>query len=131
MLAKRFSLIVSILLGVLVFVSCGTQDAEPAAAPDEAPAPLEGEEQVAAEALPLARAALAAFLGVAEESLELEKIEDAEWSDSCLGLGGPAESCLAAITPGYAITFNAGGESYIVRTDLTGEAVRVEAAYGQ
>jgi hypothetical protein len=61
----------------------------------------------------------------------MEKIEDAEWSDSCLGLGGPAESCAAVITPGYAITFTVAGQSYIVRTDLDGNQARVEAAAGE
>lgn len=52
--------------------------------------------------------------------------EPVEWSDSCLGLGGPAESCLMAITPGYRVTFEARGASYEVRTDETGSAVRFQ-----
>lgn len=123
MLTKRFLVIAPMLLGALAFVACNAPGAVPTEMPDE--------EQVAVEALPAARAALADFLGVDEDALGLEKIEDAEWSDSCLGLGGPAESCLAAITPGYAITFSVDGESYVVRTDLEGIAVRVEAAYQQ
>jgi hypothetical protein len=119
MLTKRFLVIALTLLGALALAACN--------APGTTPTPEA--EQVAGQALAAARAALADFLGVDEDALELEKIEDAEWSDSCLGLGGPAESCLAAITPGYAITFNVAGESYVVRTDLEGIAVRVEAAY--
>lgn len=121
MFAKRFLIIAFMLLGALALVACNAPGAALTATPEA--------EQVAEEALPPARAALADFLGVDEDTLELEKIEDAEWSDSCLGLGGPAESCLAVIVPGYAITFKVDGESYIVRTDLEGEAVRVEAAY--
>ena len=52
--------------------------------------------------------------------------EPVEWSDSCLGLGGPAESCLMAITPGYRVTFEARGASYEVLTDETGSAVRFQ-----
>lgn len=123
MFVKRFFVIALVLLAALALVACDAPGAASTATPQE--------EQVAAEALPAARAALADFLGVGEDALELDKIEDAEWSDSCLGLGGPAESCLAEPVPGYAITFNVDAESYVVRTDLEGEAVRVEAAYLQ
>jgi hypothetical protein len=128
MIAKRFLFIVMILIGVLALVACGAGSVERGAATGDAPLPTEEAQQVATEAESAARAALADFLGVDAEALALEKIEDAEWSDGCLGLGGPAESCLAAITPGYAITYNYDGESYVVRTDLDGNAVRVEAA---
>jgi hypothetical protein len=120
-MTNRILVIALTLLGALALVACDAPGAALTATPEA--------EQVAEEALPPARAALADFLGVDEDALELEKIEEAEWGDSCLGLGGPAESCLAAITPGYAITFNVDAESYIVRTDLEGNAVRVEAAY--
>jgi hypothetical protein len=118
MVTKRFFVVFLMLLAALALVACNAADEETPAAPDA--------EQVAGEALPAARAALADFLGVDEDAVELEKVEDAEWTDSCLGLGGPAESCLAAITPGFAITFNVDGESYVVRTDLEGIAARVD-----
>ena len=126
MFAKRYFVIVLMLVGALALVACGAADVEPGAAPGDAPTAMPEAEQVAAEALPPARAALADFLGVDEASLELEKIEDAEWPDGCLGLGRPDESCLAAITPGYAITFNVDGETYVVRTDVSGDIVRFE-----
>jgi hypothetical protein len=49
-----------------------------------------------------------------------------DWPDGCLGLGGPAELCLAAITPGYAVTLEANGEQYAYRTNLEGTAVRAD-----
>lgn len=128
MFKKRFFVLFLLLLGVVALVACGAPEIEPGA-PGEEPTATPEAEQAAGEALPAAIAALADFLGIDAEAVELEKIEDAEWSDGCLGLGGPAESCLAAITPGYAITLVVDGEPYVVRTDLTGEAVRVEAAY--
>ncbi len=124
MLHKTNRLFILVLL--LAVVGCTPAGSEPGITPTD-----EAAEQVAAEALPVAQQALADYLGIELESLELEKIEDAEWSDGCLGLGGPAESCLAAITPGYAITFTVDGESYIVRTDLDGNQARVEAAAGE
>lgn len=120
MLHKKNWLIILFLLSI---VGCAPAAVEPGAAPTD-----DAAEQVGAEAIPAARQALAGYLGVAPDALEMEKIEDAEWSDSCLGLGGPDESCAAVVTPGYAITFTAAGESYIVRTDLDGNQARVEAA---
>jgi hypothetical protein len=67
---------------------------------------------------------LAEQLDVAVEQVEVVSFDQMEWTDSCLGLGGPAESCLQAITPGYQVTFRAGGQEYEVRTDETGAAIR-------
>jgi hypothetical protein len=73
-----------------------------------------------------AREALAAELGLGIDSVTIEEYERAEWSDSCLGLGGPAESCLAAITPGWRVSLSVeGGENYEVRTDELGEIIRI------
>jgi len=73
-----------------------------------------------------AKAYLAEQLGIPEEDIVFMAAEYVEWSDSCLGLGGPAESCLMAITPGYRVTFEARGASYEVRTDETGSTVRFQ-----
>lgn len=82
--------------------------------------------EAAAEALPQARQALAQGLAIAEEEIELIQIEDEQWTDTCLGLGGAAESCLQTDIPGFRITFEVNGETWEVRTDRTGETVRVE-----
>ena len=73
-----------------------------------------------------ARAYLAEQLGIPTEDIVFIAAEPVEWSDSCLGLGGPAESCLMAITPGYRVTFEARGANYEVRTDETGSVVRFQ-----
>lgn len=52
--------------------------------------------------------------------------EQVDWSDSCLGLGGPAESCLAAITPGWRVELSVAGEMIVARTDELGTQVRLE-----
>lgn len=112
-----------ILIFLLSITACIPVVIEPEVAPGD-----DGAEQVATEAIPAARLALASHLGVSSDLVELEQIEDAEWLDSCLGLGGPAESCATGSIPGYTITFTVDGESYAVRTDLEGSEVRVEAA---
>ncbi len=68
---------------------------------------------------------LAGQVNVPAGDLRLVQAEAAEWTDSCFGLGGPAKSCLQAITPGWRITFEAGGQQYEVRTDQNGASFRL------
>lgn len=67
---------------------------------------------------------LAEQLGVPIEEIAIESEEQVDWQDSCLGLGGPAESCLMAITPGWRAIFTVDGMQYEVRTDANGEGFR-------
>jgi hypothetical protein len=48
----------------------------------------------------------------------------ADWSDSCLGLGGPAEICAAVITPGWRIEVTTGSRTWLYRTDADGTRLR-------
>jgi heat shock protein HslJ len=67
---------------------------------------------------------LANQLGLPVEQVQIVDQQQAEWTDSCLGLGGPAESCLAVITPGWLVMLAADGQTYEVRTDETGDTIR-------
>ena len=69
---------------------------------------------------------LAEKLDLSEDQIEISKTIQVDWSDSCLGLGGPAESCLAAITPGWQVTLLAESKVYIARTDEQGDSIRFE-----
>ncbi len=73
-----------------------------------------------------ARKLLARTLKIEENKVVIMSAFEKEWSDSCLGLGGPAESCLMAITPGYEVTMQAQGKTYVYRTDTAGTIVRVD-----
>lgn len=73
-----------------------------------------------------ARKDLAARLGVNEKRIVIMLVEEKTWSDGCLGLGGPAESCLAALVDGFRVEMETAGKTYIYRTDKTGAAVRAE-----
>lgn len=106
--------IIIVLTLSLFAVACGSAPASPADEPEQI------------EAVDAAVEALAAQLGLEKEDIKLLKVEDAEWTDSCLGLGGPAESCLQVITPGYRVTLEAGGMLYLLRTDTTGSQVRLD-----
>ena len=73
-----------------------------------------------------AKDALAERLGVDVSTVVVLEATEREWSDSCLGLGGPAESCLQAITPGYAVLLVQSGTEYRYRTNDDGSSVRAE-----
>ncbi len=73
-----------------------------------------------------ARADLATKLGVSATSITIMMIEDKTWTDGCLGLGGPAESCLQALVDGFRVEMLAQGETYFYRTDKTGASLRAE-----
>jgi hypothetical protein len=98
--------------------ACGPAAEEPLPNPEAGDLPP--------EAVLEARTALAIELVIPVEEIGIGTFEQAEWSDSCLGLGGPAESCLAVITPGWRVELTANGKTYIARTDELGQTVRFE-----
>jgi hypothetical protein len=53
-----------------------------------------------------------------------------EFTDGCLGLGGADEMCLQAITPGYVVVLEAGGQEYVFHTNENGSHVRQAQAIG-
>jgi len=65
-------------------------------------------------------------LGVAADQIQIETVEKTEWTDSCLGLGGPDESCAQVITPGWLVAFTVNGTEYRFRVDETGTNIRQE-----
>lgn len=73
---------------------------------------------------------LAGQLSVAAEQVQIRDVEQAEWPDSCLGLGRPEESCAAVITPGWRAVFDVNGQSYEVRTNEDGSVIRLAAPGG-
>jgi hypothetical protein len=72
-----------------------------------------------------AQAWLADQLGVAVEDTQLVDVQKTEWQDSCLGLGGPAESCAQVVTPGWLVTVDVGGQQYEVRASEDGSIIRM------
>lgn len=71
-----------------------------------------------------ARKQLAQTLKIEESKVVIMTAYEKEWSDSCLGLGGAAEICAAVITPGYEVTMQAQGKTYVYRTNTAGTVVR-------
>ena len=56
--------------------------------------------------------------------LRIVAAEPQDWSDSCLGLGGPAEICAAVITPGWEVTVASDLYTWIYRTNGDGTTLR-------
>ena len=71
-----------------------------------------------------ARDLLASQLGVDPLAIRLVSAEPVEWQDGCLGLGGPDEICLQAITPGYRLILDVEGKQFEARTNQDGSQVR-------
>lgn len=67
---------------------------------------------------------LAQALGLPAELVTIGAVEEQDWPDSCLGLGGAAEICAAVITPGFRILLTAGGSEYEYRSNREGDVVR-------
>lgn len=76
------------------------------------------------------KAALAAEIGDMETVVD--SYSQQTWSDGCLGLGGPAEFCLAALTKGWQVELvdSATGDRYTYRTNEDGSAVRLDENAG-
>ncbi|HPH95101.1 MAG TPA: hypothetical protein PKW33_02970 [Anaerolineaceae bacterium] len=71
------------------------------------------------------RDALAKALSLNPDTVKAIAFEAVNWNDACLGVANAGEVCAAVITPGFRLTFEASGMRYEVRTNDTGEIVRV------
>lgn len=86
--------------------------------------------ELPAEAVLDAQEWLATQLSVTTADVQIIEAEQAEWTDSCLGLGRPNESCLQVITPGWRVVLEVNGQRYEVRTDRSGSTIRVASPEG-
>lgn len=60
-----------------------------------------------------AQADLAARLGVEEDSIGLEAVEERQWPDTSLGCPEPGFFYAQVITPGYRIVLSVGPDEYV------------------
>ena len=86
------------------------QNAVDTAMPPVATAAVATLDAVPPEVLLAAQQFLAQQLTVAADQVQLIEFEQAEWPDSCLGLGQANESCLAATTPGFRLVLEINGQ---------------------
>ncbi len=74
----------------------------------------------------------AQFINAPADFINLERSSRQTWSDSCLGLGGPAESCLFALTEGWQVTVvDNTDKATTYRTNLSGNSIRREPKNGE
>ncbi len=124
---KTFTVLTLILFG-LVLAACAPAPVGPVSGgitPE--PAIPSWETQVSATALTATRAAvqaLATELGIEPAMVAVISVEAVDWTDSCVGAGGPAESCALVITPGYRIVMEADEQQYIYHTNVDGTVAR-------
>lgn len=120
-------------LDIDVVLVMAESDSTPEKPPVEAPTtpePTTPEAALPSEVEIAVKAALAAEIGDTETTVESYSRQT--WSDGCLGLGGPAEACLAALTEGWQVELvdSATGNRYTYRTNENGSAVRLDENAG-
>jgi hypothetical protein len=59
-------------------------------------------------------------------SIAITSFESRQWSDSCLGLGGPAESCLSEPVEGYYFVVEVDNRLLTYRSNESGSQLRAE-----
>lgn len=59
------------------------------------------------------------------DAIKLKFVEAVTWSNSGLGCAKPNEIVLMVLTPGYKITLDYAGHSYIFHTNSSGSAIRL------
>ena len=71
-------------------------------------------------------ATVAAQQSIAVETLRVVTVTEADWPDSCLGLAGADEFCAQVIVPGWRVMVSDDQQSWVYRTDLEMELVKLE-----
>jgi hypothetical protein len=80
------------------------------------------------EVVTAVKSAIAADFTVDQSNLELVRSEPQTWSDGCLGLAQPDEFCTQALVAGWRVVVSNDQQTWTYRTDVSGQAVRLEAA---
>lgn len=124
------------LFGLLIFalllVGCSTaaspaEDApvEPLLSPTNTPVPAPEIPEIFVSA----RNDLARTNNIPATSISIAASEEKMFRDGCLELGGPAESCLAAITPGYRVVFDTPEGQFVYHVEAEGAFFRAANGY--
>ncbi len=76
------------------------------------------------------KAALADQLSVKGETIQLALAQAVIWPDASLGCPRPGTDYIQVQTPGFVISLQAGGETYLFHTDQTSNYVLCPAGEG-
>ena len=125
---KTYRLVTLIILAAFLLAACvPSATRTPTAAPTpESTSPPDSPPPAWQPALNAVHQDLVDKLGTNPEDIVFVSANSHDWTDSCLGLGRPEESCLAIITPGYLITVKVQDKTYLYHTDQIGTVVRLE-----
>ncbi len=66
--------------------------------------------------------------GLPISNLQIVEAKRQLWPDGCLGLGGAADACLAAIVPGWQVIVEGNQQRLVYRTDESGSQVKLDEA---
>lgn len=96
-------------------------------------APLLTAQSTSSESLPRQvmrqlRRDLAQQTGASPRQFQVTRYSRETWPDGCLGLGGIAELCLAALVEGWRVELTDGAQQWSYRTNLDGTVVKQEPA---
>ncbi|MBE9100623.1 hypothetical protein [Vacuolonema iberomarrocanum] len=71
---------------------------------------------------------IARQLDIPVGELSILSYDSETWTDSCLGLGGPAELCLQTMVEGWQLEVTDGGQNWVYHADETGNTIRLAAS---
>lgn len=73
------------------------------------------------------RRTIARQMRVPARDLSIVQASPQTWTDSCLGLGRPEESCMVTTIRGWRVIVTNGQQTWTYRTDATGRSLRAES----
>lgn len=116
-----------LLFGIPLLLGCTLQP-EPSQPIPSTPVADNPSDTLPTEIQTQVRTDLANHLGVSTDQITIQGYSRQTWSDGCLGLGGPTELCLAALTEGWQVEAidTETNETYVYRTNLNGDQIRRE-----
>jgi hypothetical protein len=117
-----FSMLILLVLSASLLAACASPT--PQAPVPAVPTPQDGAQGPLPPAGQAAVDWIAVAAGLPAAEVLIVDLEERTWTDSCLGLGGPAESCLLVMTPGFRIQAAAAGRLYTLHTNMDGSAIR-------
>ncbi|MGH8197934.1 MAG: hypothetical protein ACRETI_07165 [Steroidobacteraceae bacterium] len=114
---RQRSLLLALLVGAML-AACNSVSGE-LAGPDEGPSatdqrPAENMTPQRQDIATLAIDALAADLGVPQDTIAVDTVRAVDWPDSSIGCPKPGRAYLQVITPGHKVTLRADGRIYVV-----------------
>ncbi len=118
---KRINIVSLFITGLLlaVLAACASATSSPSNLSGTAAALPE-------EIMSGAQSRLSDALGVPADSIQINKVEDAQWADACLELGQSGEDCAQVVTPGYRVMLTVDGKTYEVHTNADGSMIRLK-----